>query len=312
MRVPWACPIMAMLPMALSGCGADAPGSCAVRTSVDMPLLGHTVIPTVVGRLRDQRVALLLDTGAAGSIVVPSAVDRFGLPSDPDNVSLVTGIGGTIQTKSASIHGLQLGQGHTRDLDLPIGAGDLPDSIQNLPVLGLFGADFMSDYDVDFDLPHHHFGMYDLAGCGEAIQPVATPYFTVPFHLDGTAIEIEIQLNGVPIEADLDSGSSRTYVTEADAGRAGVTPDMLTTDRVVHPRGVDGFPVEGRLHRFGSLELGAERLRNFPLEVASSAAGITLLGDDFFRLNRIWISYPRRMLFIQPAFDNPLVHMTSR
>ena len=296
--------------LALAGCGADAPGSCRIETAVDMPLLDHTSLPTVIGRLRGQPVALMLDTGAHDTVATSSAVDRFGLSVDPNNVITMSGIGGTVQTKSASIHGLQLGQGHAHDFDLPI-ATDLPEQIQNLPVLGLFGADFMSNYDVDFDLPRHHFGMYDLSGCGDAIQPVPTPYYEVPFRLEDTKIAIEIQLDGVPVEAVLDSGAGSTYITEADARRAGVTQDMLAADRVEHARGVDGFPVQGHLHRFASLELGAERLKNFPLLVASSAVGDTLLGDDFFRLNRIWISYSRRMLFIQPALGNPLFHMTD-
>ena len=306
----WSSTILLLL-LSLSDCGADAPGSCKVATAVDLPLLNRPGIPTVVGRLRGQPVALLLDTGAAESVVMPSAVDRFGLPSDPDHTEQSTGIGGTTVTMFASIHDLGLGHGHARDFDLPIGAADQGGRIQNPPTLGLFGADFMSDYDVDFDLPHHHFGMYDLSGCGSAVQPVATPYFTVPFQLVENHIEIELQLDGVSVPAILDSGASSTFITEADARRAGVTPDMMATDRIIHPRGVDGFPVEGRLHRFASVELGAERMRNLPVAVAPSALDTTLLGDDFFRLNRIWISYPRRMLFIQPAFDNPLVHITD-
>ena len=303
----WAC--LAIV-LALGGCGADAPGSCKIETAVDMPLLDSTPLPTVIGHLRGQSVALMLDTGAPDSVATSSAVDRFGLSTDPDNVIMMTGVGGTVRTKSANIHGLQLGQGHPHDFDLPI-AGDLPEQIQHLPVLGLFGADFMSNYDVDFDLPRHHFGMYDLVGCGERVQPVPTPYYEVPFRLDATRITIGVQLNGVPVDAVLDSGSSRTYITEADARRAGVTPDMLAADHVERTRGVDEFPVQGHLHRFASLELGAERLRNFPLLVATSATGSTLLGDDFFRLNRIWISYPRRTLFIQPTLGNPIFHMAS-
>ena len=230
--------------------------------------------------------------------------------SEPYFITRLTGIGGSRMTDFAYINDLELGHGHAKDFDLPIGP-NMTDSSRNLPTLGLFGADFMSNYDVDFDLPHRHFGMYDLAGCGDAIGPVATPYFTVPFRLVGTAIEIEIKLNGVPVEADLDSGSSGTYITDVDAARAGVTADKLAADRIIHPNGVDGFPVEGHLHRFASRELGAERLKNFPLEVASSALGITLLGDGFFRLNRIWISYPRRILFIQPAMGNSIFQMAS-
>ena len=69
--------------------------------------------------------------------------------------------------------------------------------------------------------------------------------------------------------------------------------------------------MKGHLHRFGSLELGAELLKNVPLDVASSAVGITLLGADVFRLNRIWISYPHRMLFVQPILSNPIFHMAA-
>ena len=303
----WIMPLL----MAMSGCGADAPGSCTVRTAVDVPLLNRPGLPTVIGQLGDQKVALMLDTGAALSVVTPGAVERFGLTFDADHVVLLTGIGGTTRSAYASIHSLELGHGHAFNFDLPIAADLLPDD-RGLPLLGLFGADFMSNYDVDFDLPHHHFGMYTLTDCGDAIQPVQSPYFTVPFRLDGTAIKVEIQLNGVPVEAQLDSGASRTYVTRADASRAGVTPEMLAADTTRDFNGVDASPVQGHLHHFASLELGAERLRNFPLAVAPSADGDTLLGDDFFRLNRIWISYSRRMLFIQPATSDPRMHMVAR
>ncbi len=311
MRPAWGRRCAVVVLMASSGCGggADVPRSCTVRTTVDLPLLDHTAIPTVVGRLRNQPVGLLLDTGAATSVVARGAVDRFGLMSEPYLITRLTGIGGSRLTDFAYIGDLELGHGHAKDFDLPIGP-NFTDLSRDLPILGLFGADFMSNYDVDFDLPHRRFAMYDLAGC-QAIQPVATPYFTVPFRLVGTAIRIEIRLNGVPVKADLDSGSSNTYITEDDAGRAGVTASILAGERIIHPGGVDGFPVKGHLHRFGSLELGAERLKNFPLDVASSAVGITLLGADFFRLNRIWISYPHRMLFVQPTLSNPIFHMAA-
>ena len=302
--------LTATLLLALSGCGAEAPGACKVESAVDVPLLDHARMPIVVGRLDNRQVAMLLDTGAATSIVLSSAVARFRLDSDPDHVILLSGIGGTTQTHSASIHSLELGRGHAHNFDLPIATG-MPASVRDLPMLGMFGADFMSNYDVDIDLPHHHFAMYDLVGCGEAIQPVETPYFTVPFRLDGTAIDIEMKLDGVPVEADLDSGAATTLITRADARRAGVTPDMLAADPVMTMIGVDGGPVAGRRHRFTSLELGNERFRNFRLAIAPSAIGMTLLGDDFLRLNRVWISYPRRMLFIQPATGNPIVHMAA-
>ena len=306
---PARCPAVLLL-LAMSGCGADGPQSCKVDVPVDVPLLDRARMPIVVGRLGDQQVGLLLDTGAAKSIVLPSAVDRFNLASDSDHLTWMTGIGGTALTRIVSIHGLELGHGHVRDLDLPVaGMTDMSNKSQ-LPMLGMFGADFMSNYDVDIDLPRHHFGMYKLAGCG-MIQPVETPYFTMPFHLEDTAIKVELKLNGVPVDAVLDSGAATTMVTEDDARRAGVTRDMLAADRSIGLTGVDGSPVQGRWHRFASLEIGNERLNNFHLAVAPSAVDTTLLGDDFLRYNRVWVSYPLQTLFIQPAAGNPIVHIAA-
>ena len=302
----WTVPLL----MALSGCGADVPGVCKVKVAVDVPLLDHARMPTVIARLGGQPVALLLDTGAATSIVLSSAVDRFHLESDPDRTTFLTGIGGAALTHFASIRNLELGHGHARSLDLPI-SNSLPARVRDLPMLGMFGADFMSNYDVDIDVPHHHFAMYDLSGCRGAIQPVEVPYFTVPFRLEGDAIAVELKLNGVPIDAYLDSGASTTFITRADARRAGVTADKLAADPAISLLGVDGSPVKGHWHRFASLELGNERLSNFRLSVAPSAFGTTLLGDDFLRFNRVWISYPRQMLFIQPVSGNPIVHVAA-
>ncbi|MGI4958526.1 MAG: aspartyl protease family protein [Janthinobacterium lividum] len=96
-------------------------------------------------------------------------------------------------------------------------------SLQGLPVLGLFSADSMANYDVDIDVPNHHFALYNLCNCGKRIEPFERPYFEVPFHLDGTAIKLDLKLNDTTLSAQLDSGASITTMTEEDARRAGVT-----------------------------------------------------------------------------------------
>ena len=300
--------LSALLPaLILAGC-AGGPQVCKVDKLADLPLLAGRRIPAVEARLDGRKVVLLIDTGAALSIITKSAADQFGLLGGAGGGSvMVRGIGGTVFAQMATIHRLGLGRGIAREITLPV-AGELGGAIEGMPVLGLFGADFLSNYDVDIDVPGHHFAMYALQGCGSAIQPIDGPYFEVPFHLDATKIELDLKLNGKPVRGFLDTGATRTLITPDDARRAGVTKQALSADRAGRAFGIDSSPVEARLHRFGSLEIGAERMNNFPFVVADADIDDMILGDDFLRFNRVWISYPLQRLFIQPATHDPMVH----
>ncbi len=291
----------------LAGCDGGAP-VCRVEKLADLPLLAGRRIPAVEASLDGEKVALFIDTGAALSIITRSAADRFGLSGGAGGASMMLrGIGGTVFAQMATIHRLGLGQGIAREISMPI-AGELGGPVEGLPVLGLFGADFLSNYDVDIDVPGHHFAMYALRGCGHAIQPVDEPYFEVPFRLDATKIELDLKLNGVPVTGFLDTGATRTLITPDEARRAGVTRQTLSLDRGGHMVGIDASPLQARLHRFGSLEIGAERMNNFPFVVADADIDEMILGDDFLHFNRVWISYPEQRVFIQPAMRDPMVH----
>ena len=216
---------------------------------------------------------------------------------------------GTELAPVVTVHRLELGNGHARDLDLPI-ASSLKGAIGGVPVFGLFGADFLSNYDVDIDMPGHHFALHKLRGCGADIEPFDSVYFAVPFRLEDTAIIVDLKVNGVPVTAELDSGAPLTLVSQADAERIGITRAALEADRRIVRRVHNTFDqVDQRLHRFGSLEIGAETMKNFPFAVADIDSPYTLLGDDFFHFNRVWISYPLGMLFVQPAVDDKMVQV---
>ena len=153
--------------------------------------------------------------------------------------------------------------------------------------------------------------MYALRGCGRAIQPLDGPYFEVPFRLEATRIDLDLKLNGAPARGFLDTGATRTLITPDDARRAGVTRLALSQDQAGRAVGVDSSPLRMRLHRFGSLEIGAERMNNFPFVVADADIDEMILGDDFLHFNRVWISYPLQRLFIQPAMHDPMVHQSE-
>ena len=284
----------------LAGCAWEAGGpACHVRLVASLPLLTGGALPAVEASLDGRRVAFYVDTGAVTSLITPKAVEQFDLHGDFRNGQMmIRGIGGPVSVPVVTLHSLALGHGLARNIALPV-AGSLGPPVQGLPVIGLFGADFLSNYDVDVDMPGHHFAMYELHGCGGNIQPVDAPSFEVPFRLENTKIVLDLKLDGTPMTAFLDSGAMRTLLSQADARRAGVTRQAMAADRAGRAVGIDANPVDMRLHRFASLEIGPERMQNFPFAVGE--IDDSLLGDDFLRFSRVWISYPHRMLFIRPA-----------
>jgi predicted aspartyl protease len=287
----------------LGGCSAGGPDSCKINRLVDLPLLSGARLPAMEATLDGRKVVFYVDTGASTSILTKTAVERFGLYGDADRRMLLRGIGGDVMAPIVKIHRLVLGNGLVRDIELPV-AGDLGHDVQGIPVLGLFGADFLSNYDVNIDLPHHHFAMYDLHGCGTNLRPLDDPEFDVPFHLEETKVLLDVKLNGMPMTAVLDSGATGTLVTQDDARHAGVTSAAMTGDRYGHAMGIDENQVAMHLHRFGSLDIGSETMRNFPFAVGD--VDYTLLGDDFLRFNEVWISYPLQRLFIHPVLRQPV------
>lgn len=296
MRWPW----LLLLGVLLGGCNADEDGrNCQVHLVASLPLLTGGPLPAVEASLDGRKVVFYVDTGAVTSLVTPEAVRQFDLYAGfSDGRATIRGIGGPVSVPIVTIHSLVLGHGLARNIALPV-AGELGGPVQGMPVIGLFGADFLSNYDVDVDLPGHHFGLYDLQGCGRDIQPIAPPFFEVPFRLENTKIVLDLKLDDTPMTAFLDSGAMRTLVSRDDARRAGVTTQAMAGDRAGRAIGIDANPVDMRLHRFASLEIGSERMHNFPFAVGD--IDDSLLGGDFLRFNRVWISYPRRKLFIRPS-----------
>ena len=299
-----------LLALPLAGCGGEGgPKTCRVDTVASLTLL-PVWQPAVEARLNGSKVVLLIDTGAQTSIITPAAADHYALSADPARPPMLIGAHGGVEVAPVvTIHRRDLGNGRARDLDLPV-ASSLKGSIGGVPVFGLFGADFLSNYDVDIDVPDHHFAIRKLRACGAHIEPFDQAYFAVPFRLEDTAVVVDIKVNGVPVTAQLDSGAPLTLISLSDARRIGVTRDALEADRQVSRRLHATFEeVDQRLHRFGSLEIGAETMNNFPFTVADIETRYTLLGDDFFHFNRVWISYPLGVLFVQPAFGNRMVHV---
>ncbi len=152
----------------LSACADD--GTCKIASIGDLPVLNSRGVPLVKAAINGHPVALIVDTGAQISSVWPKQAAKLGLESQFEQVRM-RGTGGETLGGVAVAETIALGSATASNISF-VTVGNLLDGrmIDGLPVVGLFGADFLSNYDVVLDLPDHRINLYDIRGC-EGMQP---------------------------------------------------------------------------------------------------------------------------------------------
>jgi len=291
------------LPLILSACADD--GSCRVTTIGDLTVLNNTGFPIVRAVLNEHPVAFIVDTGAARSTLWPKEVDKLGLDSVFGMVPM-KGTGGETTAGIAVADTLGLGHATASHVTF-VTAGNLFDgrTVAGLPVVGLFGAEFLSAYDVFFDLPDHKINLYQVHGCTTELAAWSGTYEKLKVdhdYRDSTKIVIKLRLNDKPVDAFLDSGAHGTLISQDDAADAGVRKADLKTDHKGIGYGIDDEKMDRFLHRFRSLDIGQLHIENPKLIVGDTEH--TLLGADFFRHRRIWIPRYDNAIFVKRVPKN--------
>jgi hypothetical protein len=226
----------------------------------------------------------------------------LGLQADPHRRTTITGVGGAITTQNALLQ--SFGIGGLEMLDQSVTVGTLP-AAENAVVraAGLIGADWLTDFDVELDLRHRRIALYRVQGCGGDYVPWQGPKTSVLAQIYRRGLVVlSAQLDGQPITAILDSGSNRSTLSEAVAARIGVDASAQALDRAGTSTGIDGAARQTRWHRFGQLRIGGASYNDPLIGVSPIHLGVAdmLLGVDWLRGNRVWISYAMRRVTIQP------------
>lgn len=273
-------------------CGARRVGSAAVSTVNNMPLVTLSA--------NHRPLTLLLDTGAELTVITPAAAERIG--AQPPRFEInhqMRGIGGTLSTREVELTGFAVG-------DVPLQwrrllVASVTVATASGPVDGLLGADELSDYDVELDFPRHRVTFYDKQSCADAKPDWAGAYSTLVVSRSASDhLFFPVRLDGRSIAAIIDTGAQQSTVSRATARALGIGDAALASDRPVTARGAAGEQLGSRIHRFASLEVGAETVRNLDLvvtELTLQDADI-VLGADFLSGKRAWLSYGSKRVFL--------------
>jgi len=268
---------------------------CAPRKRAELPVRMQDGFAFVPGSIGNTLVTLLLDTGAQGMLLTPGIVEALRLPVDPQGSTRMLGTGGVRDAPNVMLRGLRVGGVALVGGSVPVAV--LPGVPQTEPPLaGLLGGQFLGAYDLDLDVPHGRMALYDALGC--PTPPFPLPYSTLLLllSLDGDAFAT-VQVNGASLLALVDTGSRASIITERAAERLGLGgPGSANL-----ARGVDGSTLPVRHVRVRTLQVGTDVTSDAPISVSplQLGRGDMLLGLDYLRRHRVWISHRTGRVLIQ-------------
>ena len=282
----------------LAGCAADT-GQCVVHPVAELRTLDPQGLPLVNVTVGSRPAVFAIDTGASDSLLVGRVADEVGLRDRRSRVR-ISGTNGVASNRIVTVPSLTVGYATAQDVQLFVYGRPLPVALPDgTPVDGLFGGDFLSNYDLSFDLNGRKVGIYQTEHCGgPAFLPLGPSESMVPIVRSRTRVFVTASIDGHAMPFLLDSGASGTSITVEYARTLGVTPDALAADPSLDIRGTGSRRVVARIHRFQDFALGGDHVHN--LAIAVFAGSQNTLGDDFLRRNRVWISYASHQLHVQP------------
>jgi len=268
-------------------------------------------------KVNNATVNLLLDTGDFVTALTPEAVNRLALPESDRPRLQMTGIGGGYQAPIVQAADVQYLDHHLQNLPFAV----LPDG-EFQPeehTDGLFGANFLSAYEVELDFPAGKMRFYDSAAGCTSVAPTWTAGATrlqatdAGYHL----LLIPVQVNGVTLNALIDTGSEDTSITQSAAAALGITQAAMSHDREITEQGLGDS--NERLHRFASISIGGTTIPNPDLAVDSAPSPLqsavvaeamsalpenhrnidVILGANYLFKTRLFLAYKHGAVYIQ-------------
>jgi predicted aspartyl protease len=298
----------ATAPESTADTGTASGGTCKLERVAEMPVRFVEGAILVSGHINQTQVQMQLDTGATTSMLDEDVATRLALPADPYRRTTLHGTGGEIVSHNTLVRSFEVGGQEWQSMSIATGhlAGKFHETP---PVAGLLGGDRLSSFDLELDVPNGRMTLWSVAHCEGDFVRWNVPHYAIPLarHSPNRMVA-QVDIDAHPVEALVDWGARSTTITDSVAAGVGVTPDMLASDRSGRSWGVDQTQTSVRLHRFSALRVGRETFHNIGLPVADlrvQEVGM-LLGADYVRSRRIWLSYATRQMFIvPPKFAKP-------
>jgi Aspartyl protease len=265
------------------------------------PLGGHYY---VMASINDVVRPMRVDTGAAVTMLKTSVVDQLKLKRDPSlaHASRVLGWGQTeAEAQLNAIPSiLAFGDLVYRDRGTVVakmddGNGPEKDSI------GVLGDDVLSQFDVELDFPSKKLTLYRAADCYGTFAPWTGDYAATPFLHDNSKITVDIVLNEERTRAMVDTGAGFSFVSRnASALWDASDSEFSSTSGRANTPFNDRTSFAVKTVIFDKRRIGDEIFPRGEMAVVDVDVPMAsaMIGLDYWRTRRVWISYPNKWMFI--------------
>lgn len=300
----WKCALAVLVPLVATATGAAAECRVLSKTPLTVTLSGNR--PLVDGAINGKPVRALLDTGAELSLIWRSEAQRLGLKLGKIFGARVQGVGGMSALGFAKVETLTIGEMTGRNFTLAVaGEGEMPFAF-------VLGQDFLSKFDIEFDLAKKLVTLFRTEGC----EGMALAYWSKewqqadlrrPYTTEGNMkahIRLPVEVNGIELTAMLDSGAPFSTLTLPAARKVGITPDSADTIRLGKTGGVGPDKIDVWGATFTSFRIGDETIYNAKIRMADLYAGTVaprrnemILGSDFLQAHRVMLANSQRRLY---------------
>lgn len=276
--------------------------TCQLHADATLPLTesdGHYLVDVEVNGVAQ---TLAVDTSAAKTTLTPEAADALNLPVDTSKAETLAGVGPKADPEYPRIvASLKLGPAQWSDLRVPTFGAHAFTAYKGVVPAGVLGANVLSRYDVELDFPRHTMTLYTAQNCLGRFAPWQGDYQSYsPIYTSQHRFIMQMALNHHPILATLDTGAMPSLVGHYGAQRVGLYADTLQLDPQKTGHGLNGAAISLAIHRFDTVQIGAREFQNVKLEVSDATfPADMLLGMDFLKWRRVWLSYSTGWVFMQ-------------
>jgi len=293
-------------------------------TSVDLTMDADKTAALVPVTLQGQPKFLLLDTGGAMTVLTPQAADELKLDRIRGNFKIFNVSG---EMSDTFVHTSRvLGRLTAKDIVFVIQPGSEPLG-DDSRIAGVLAPDILQHYDVDIDYGAGKLNLLSPDHCeGKVIYWKTDTVAVVPMHLmDSGHIQIQVELDGKPVLAILDTGAYNTTLTrpvaEHDFGLTMGTPDTPATGSLQDLKSATIYRHTFKTLAFEGIAVSNVRvdiipdmnrgvlLENATADTGTHIVGVTqneasqpmLIGMNILKHFHIYIAYKEKKLYITPA-----------